>query len=57
MHTFGVLDEKTELAIYNASLTIGEHLKSMQAQLNPLDFLEPTSISPANSLDPRTIHV
>jgi hypothetical protein len=29
----------------------------MQAQLNPLDFLEPTSISPANSLDPRTIHV
>jgi hypothetical protein len=29
----------------------------MQAQVNPLDRLEPTSISPANALDPRTIHV
>ncbi len=58
MHAnFGVLDEKTELASFDPSLTIGECLTSTQAQINPLDHLEPTGVSPANSLDPGTFHV
>jgi hypothetical protein len=58
MHVyFGVLDEKTKLPLYDPSLTFNQRQINNEQQQNPLDRLQPTSVTEANLLDPRTVQV
>ena len=54
---FGVLDEKTKLPLYDPSLTFNQQKINNEQQQNPLDRLQPTSVTEANLLDPRTVQV
>jgi hypothetical protein len=54
---FGVLDENTKLPINDPSLTLQQQQSNNHHELNPLDRLQPTSVTEPNLLDPRTFKV
>ncbi len=55
---FGTLDEKTKLPIFDPSLTFNQQQTNLEQQeRNPLDRLQPTSVTEANALDSRTVQV
>jgi hypothetical protein len=59
MHVyFGTLDEKMKLPIFDPSLTFNQQQTNLEQQeRNVLDCLQPTSVTEANALDPRTVQV
>jgi hypothetical protein len=58
MHVyFGVLDKNTKRPIYDPSLTFQQQQTNNHHELNPLDHLQPTSVTEPNLLDPRTFEV